>query len=207
MPTPRRKILLRAGLGLFAVAVLLQLVPYGRDHTNPLVTQDAPWPDGRARELATAACYDCHSNQTRWPLQSFVAPFSWMVARDVEQGGEELNFSTWDEDDGEADDAAEAVAEATMPPRRYLLAHPDAALIRRRRSWSTPWRRWTTPGVVVTAAAPAAATADRTRIAAGPAAASPAGGSRPGTTGARRGRRPSGWPAPGTGWRGAGRRR
>ena len=121
MPTPRRKFLLRAGLGLFAVAVLLQLVPYGRDHTNPLVTQDAPWPDGRARELATAACYDCHSNQTRWPLQSFVAPFSWMVARDVEQGREELNFSTWDEDDGEADDA-------TMPPRRYLLAHPDAAL-------------------------------------------------------------------------------
>jgi hypothetical protein len=33
-------------------------VPYGRDHTNPPVTQDAPWPDGRARELATAACYE-----------------------------------------------------------------------------------------------------------------------------------------------------
>jgi hypothetical protein len=128
MRTPRRRTLVRAGLGLFAVAVLLQLVPYGRDHTNPPVTQDAPWPDGRARELATAACYDCHSNQTRWPLQSFVAPFSWMVARDVEQGREELNFSTWDEDDGEADDAAEAVADGSMPARRYGLAHPDAAL-------------------------------------------------------------------------------
>jgi hypothetical protein len=56
------------------VAVLVQLVPYGRDHTNPPVTQDAPWPEGRARELATAACYDCHSNQTRWPPQSHVAP-------------------------------------------------------------------------------------------------------------------------------------
>ena len=63
MRTRRRKVLLRAGLGLFAVAVLLQLVPYGRDHTNPPVTQDAPWPDGRARELATAACYE-----TRLPL-------------------------------------------------------------------------------------------------------------------------------------------
>ena len=42
-------------------------------------------------------------------------------------GRGKLNFSTWDEDDGEADDAAEAVADATMPPRRYLLAHPDAA--------------------------------------------------------------------------------
>jgi hypothetical protein len=128
MRKPTRRIRLRAGLGLFAVAVLLQLVPYGRDHTNPPVTQDAPWPDGRARELATAACYDCHSNQTRWPPQSFVAPFSWLLARDVEQGRAALNFSTWDEDDGEADDAAEAVANAEMPPRRYLLAHPDAAL-------------------------------------------------------------------------------
>jgi hypothetical protein len=124
----RRRLLTRAGLGLLVVAVLLQLVPYGRDHTNPPVTQDAAWPDGRARELATAACYDCHSNQTRWPPQSYVAPFSWLLARDVEQGREALNFSTWDEDDGGADDAAEAVADGSMPPRRYLLVHPDAAL-------------------------------------------------------------------------------
>ena len=128
MATRRRRFLLRAGLGLLAVAVLLQLVPYGRDHTNPPVTQDAPWPDGRARELATAACYDCHSNQTRWPPQSYVAPFSWLLTRDVEQGRDELNFSTWDAEDGEADDAAEAVAEGSMPPRRYLLVHPDASL-------------------------------------------------------------------------------
>ena len=56
MGTGRRRFLVREGLGLLAVAVLLQLVPYGRDHTNPPVTQDAPWPDGRARELATATC-------------------------------------------------------------------------------------------------------------------------------------------------------
>jgi Haem-binding domain len=128
MGTRTRRLLLRAGLGLLVVAVLVQLVPYGRDHTNPPVTRDAPWPEGRARELATAACYDCHSNQTRWPPQSFVAPFSWLLARDVSQGRDELNFSTWDEDDGDADDAADAVAEGSMPPRRYLLVHPDAAL-------------------------------------------------------------------------------
>ena len=64
----------------------------------------------------------------RWPLQRWVAPMSWMIARDVEQGRDELNFSTWDSDDGEADDAAEAIAEGSMPPRRYVLAHPHAAL-------------------------------------------------------------------------------
>ncbi len=75
---------------------------------------------------AGGGCQDCHSN--RWPPQSRVAPFSWLLTRDVEQGRDELNFSTWDEDDGEADDAADAVAEGSMPPRRYVLVHPDAAL-------------------------------------------------------------------------------
>ena len=65
---------------------------------------------------------------TRLAAPSYVTPFSWLVTRDVEQGRGELNFSTWDEDDGGADDAADAVAEGSMPPRRYVLVHPDAAL-------------------------------------------------------------------------------
>ena len=52
--TPGRKVLLRAGLGLLLVAVLLQLLPFGRLGPNPPVTRDAPWPNGRARELAVA---------------------------------------------------------------------------------------------------------------------------------------------------------
>jgi hypothetical protein len=121
-------VLLRAGLGLLLVAVLLQLLPFGRLGANPPVTRDAPWPNGRARELAVAACYDCHSNQTRRPLYSRVAPFSWLVARDVEQGREKLNFSTWEGSGGDARDAAETIGEGSMPPRRYLPLHPDARL-------------------------------------------------------------------------------
>ena len=115
-----------AGAGVVLVA--LQFVPYGRDHTNPPVTRDAPWPSADARRLAVRACYDCHSHETRWPLYSRVAPFSWLVTRDVAEGRDELNFSRWDRDDGEADDAADTIADGTMPPRRYLLLHPDARL-------------------------------------------------------------------------------
>jgi len=128
MRTPGRKVLLRVGLGLLLVAVLLQLLPFGRLGANPPVTRDAPWPNGRARELAVAACYDCHSNQTRRPLYSRVAPFSWLVARDVEQGREKLNFSTWEGSGGDARDAAETIVDGSMPPRRYLLLHSDADL-------------------------------------------------------------------------------
>lgn len=110
------------------VLVLLQLVPYGWWHENPPVVQDAPWPDEATAELARAACYDCHSNETSWPAYSYVAPLSWLVRRDVERGREELNFSRWDDDDNEADDAAESVEDGSMPPRQYELLHPDARL-------------------------------------------------------------------------------
>lgn len=106
----------------------MQLVPYGWRHPNPPVTDDASWPSARAEGLARAACYDCHSNETDWPVYSYIAPMSWLVRSDVESGRDELNFSNWDDHDSEADDAAEAIAEGSMPPSQYTLLHPDAAL-------------------------------------------------------------------------------
>ena len=115
-------------LPLTALFGALQLVPYGWSHPNPPVVADAPWPDERSRALARAACYDCHSNEVDWPPWSYVAPSSWLVRRDVESGRDELNFSDWDRNRGEADDATEEIEEGSMPPRRYELAHPDARL-------------------------------------------------------------------------------
>lgn len=73
------------------------------------------------------ACYDCHSNETRWPWYSYIAPFSWLIQNDVEEGRDELNFSTWD-DDGDSDDLYETIIEGTMPPTRYRFLHPAARL-------------------------------------------------------------------------------
>ena len=112
-----------AGVGL-----AIQMVPYGWDHSNPPVTQDAPWPSPEAREIAVGACYDCHSNETNWPIYSYVAPMSWLVRRDVDRGRDELNFSTWEDEDNDADDAAETIEDGSMPPRQYKLLHPDARL-------------------------------------------------------------------------------
>lgn len=106
----------------------LQLVPYGWRHSNPAGTSEPPWPSPSAERLARGACYDCHSNETDWPAYSYVAPMSWLVRRDVDNGREELNFSHWDRDDDEADDAAEAVAEGSMPPGRYTVLHSAARL-------------------------------------------------------------------------------
>lgn len=119
-----RRLALAAVVGVAA----LQLVPYGWSHPNPPVVEDAPWPFPEARALAEAACYSCHSNETDWPVYSYVAPMSWLVRNDVENGRKEMNFSDWDSDDGEADDAVETIADGSMPPWRFTLAHPDARL-------------------------------------------------------------------------------
>ena len=115
-----------AGLGT-GVFVLLQAVPYGWQHSNPRVLADAPWPSVRAETIARSSCYDCHSNETNWPPHSYVAPASWLVRRDVDMGRDEINFSEW-ERGSDAGDAAEAVADGSMPPRRYTLLHPSARL-------------------------------------------------------------------------------
>jgi hypothetical protein len=116
-PGPR----LRSGLGIAVVVAvcgfgLIQLVPYGRDHTNPPVVREPRWDSPRTADLARRACYDCHSNQTQWPWYSNVAPVSWFVNRDVVEGRKELNFSEMGREDNETDKAAETVEEGEMPP-------------------------------------------------------------------------------------------
>ena len=112
---------------LGAAGLLIQAVPYGRDHSNPPVRAEPEWPDKATRALVVAACFDCHSNQTKWPWYSHVAPMSWLVTRDVEDGREALNFSEWDRRPAD-DDAHDRVEDGSMPPSQYKLMHPDAKL-------------------------------------------------------------------------------
>ena len=112
------------GLGLLA---LIQLLPYGRDHTNPPVVAEPAWDSTETRELAVRACFDCRSNETVWPWYSNIAPMSWVLQRDVDEGREHLNFSGWQREQ-EGEEAAETVDEGTMPPGNYLLTHPEARL-------------------------------------------------------------------------------
>jgi len=100
----------------------------GRDHHNPPVVKEPGWDTQQTRNLARRACFDCHSNETRWPWYSHVAPTSWLVQRDVDEGREKLNFSEWQREQEEADEAAEVVTEGEMPPWFYLPLHSDARL-------------------------------------------------------------------------------
>ena len=81
-----RVVVLRTALVAGVIFALIQLVPYGWWHDNPPVISDAPWPDAASEQIARTSCYSCHSNETEWPIYSYVAPMSWLVRYDVERG-------------------------------------------------------------------------------------------------------------------------
>lgn len=113
-------------VGLIAV---MQLVPYGRDHTNPPVIGEPDWDSPRTRELAKRACFDCHSNETTWPWYSHLAPVSWVVQRDVDIGRSVMNFSEWTSRDyALAAEAGTSVIRRDMPLLKYRWMHPDSKL-------------------------------------------------------------------------------
>lgn len=116
--------------GLVLVLVLCQLIPVER--SNPPVTAEIKAPAAVA-PLLRRACYDCHSNETVWPGYSRVAPISWLVASDVSEGRDHLNFSTWGELPAARQakrlrEIGKALGEGEMPPWYYLPMHPQARL-------------------------------------------------------------------------------
>jgi hypothetical protein len=122
-----RKVLLII-LAILAGGFLLpHLVPYGRNHSNPPVKSEPTWDSPQTRELAERACYDCHSNETKWPWYSNLAPVSWLVQRDVEEGRHKLNFSEWGSGEEEGEEMAESIYK-DMPPKVFLITHPEALL-------------------------------------------------------------------------------
>jgi mono/diheme cytochrome c family protein len=112
-------------LALVVLFFLIQLVPYGRDHTNPPVTAEVQWDSAQTRALFYRACADCHSNETVWPVYSSIAPASWLIRHDVDEGRSRFNVS---EPNGGSDEAAGMVETGAMPPVQYLPMHPTARL-------------------------------------------------------------------------------
>jgi hypothetical protein len=124
-------VLKRIGVTLATIAALFalaQLVPYGRTHANPPVKQEPGWVSTRVRDLAVRACFDCHSNETRWPYYANVAPFSWVVEWDVNSAREVVNFSEMNRSFPLAIYAGNSTRTGNMPPLKYRSAHPDANL-------------------------------------------------------------------------------
>ena len=137
----------RALVILFGLVVVIgaaaQFIPVARP--NPPVTGDIPAPP-EIKALLRNACYDCHSHETVWPWYSRVAPASWLVAHDVKEGREHLNFSTWSDYQPMKQavllaGAAEEIEEGEMPLRPYAWMHPKARLTDKQEEQLATWMK------------------------------------------------------------------
>jgi hypothetical protein len=124
---------------------LLQLTNPPR--INPPVVSDlmaANAPPPRIAAMLHAACYDCHSSETRWPWYSRVAPMSWLIAGDVKEGREHLNLSAWPNDNPmraakRLDRMSDEIGSGAMPLPKYAKIHADARLTEIQRKELTDW--------------------------------------------------------------------
>lgn len=116
-------------IGMVVFFAVAQLIPINR--TNPPVIQDVQAAEP-VQAILKRSCYDCHSNEAKWPWYGYVAPVSWLIAYDIHEGREHLNFSDWTQDEAAAKKARQKcwqlVDEGEMPMTAYVMMHPETEL-------------------------------------------------------------------------------
>ncbi len=116
---------------MIAVAIAIsselgaQAEPAGRELRAP-----AP-----VEQIIRRACYDCHSDETRWPWYSNIPLLSSRLKSEVDEGRKRLNFSAWQDyasDPGteghKLENIARLLKSGAMPPWYYLAMHPSARM-------------------------------------------------------------------------------
>lgn len=141
--TRMKTVLLKVLLGLAVALLAIQLIR--PEKTNPPITREVEAP-AEVKVLLERACYDCHSNETKWPWYSNVAPVSWLVAHHVDEGRRELNFSEWDAYDDKRrahklEETEEMISRGEMPEALYVLGHREANLTDAEKKLLIDWAR------------------------------------------------------------------
>jgi hypothetical protein len=125
------------GVGLWVLAIGFAAMPGSHPagpRANPAAVLNARTEvPGQVMSTVRRACFDCHSNETRWPWYSAVPVVSWLIERDVMAGRGQMNFSRWAQYNpfDRADMLDKVCGLATsrkMPPLPYRVLHSDARL-------------------------------------------------------------------------------
>ena len=132
---------------IILLIVIIQLIPNQKpevilSNENDLIYNNK-LPESVENILRTS-CYDCHSNESKYPWYSYIAPVSWLVVRDIKVGREELNFSEWESQSKmdkakNIDKIIDEVSDEQMPMPIYTLIHTDAKLKPKDRQLLVEW--------------------------------------------------------------------
>lgn len=136
-------ILLILVLAMAAIQLIPDKMPANVNNNPGDIINSGMVPDSLAAILKTS-CYDCHSNETRYPWYSRLAPASWLLARDIKEGREHLNFSEWESYNkrnkiGKIEAVREEVTSGEMPLFNYTIIHRKARLTKEQISSLSIW--------------------------------------------------------------------
>ena len=120
-------------LGMMLVASVMSDKRRSENGNTPLLAGGQVPP--HVRSIIDRSCRDCHSDATRYPWYSYIAPVSWFINQDVQRGREHLNFSRWSEysvirRERCLSEIANQVQDGGMPLASYTFLHRDAKLSR-----------------------------------------------------------------------------
>ncbi|WP_242920344.1 heme-binding domain-containing protein [Pontibacter liquoris] len=145
----KRKAFTATGIivGILVLLVLMQFIRI--DKTNPPVDPAKEFvtianPPQDVTLILRESCYDCHSNTTKYPWYSNVAPVSWFLKNHIDEGRRELNFSEWGsytakKANHKLEEAIELVENGEMPMTSYTLLHAEAKLTKEEKEKLISW--------------------------------------------------------------------
>lgn len=90
-------------------------------------------PPQQIAAILKESCYDCHSNNTRYPWYNNITPVNFWLKGHVKGAKEELNLSLWSQYSAKRkahklEECIEMINEREMPMESYLLTHSNAKL-------------------------------------------------------------------------------
>ncbi len=134
-------------IGLFAVFILVQFIRPDKNQSTAATPDDIfnhyPAPDSIKMMIRTS-CYDCHSNNTRYPWYAGIQPVAWWLDHHVQEGKNELNFSDFAAfntrfKSHKLDEVMDEVRAENMPLKSYLVSHSEARLTDAQRKAIVKW--------------------------------------------------------------------
>jgi hypothetical protein len=142
---PLLKKVIKIGLLVGVVAFIgIQFIPVEGVGVNPPQRFNIGAPP-EVEAILRASCFDCHSNETKWPFYARIAPASWLLIKDVKKGRSRMNFSEWGdvgEEDRQLDKESswDQIEEGEMPLEVYIYPmHLEARLDDKKKAVLKSW--------------------------------------------------------------------
>ncbi len=119
-----------------AIVLVIQVIPVERNVSTVPPGQSFEKTEKVPANVAAilkVSCYDCHSNNTRYPWYSELQPGAYFMAQHIKEGKEELNLDEFNDYSKRRKKAKiksiiGQIEKEEMPLKSYLLLHPDAGL-------------------------------------------------------------------------------